>query len=101
MRFEVQKFHRDGRIRQVEANWSNEMREYYVYIMASYSRTMYVGVTSDLERRVLEHKSGTFSGFTQKCNVTKLVWFEVFTEVEQAIDAENASRSGVARRKLP
>lgn len=79
---------------------SNAMREYFVYLMASQSRTLYVGVTSDLERRVLEHKSGTISGFTQKYNVTNLVWFEIFTEVDQAFDAEKRIKKWRREKKV-
>lgn len=86
--------------RPIEADGTNAMREYCVYIMASQSRTLYVGVTSDLERRVSEHKNGTISGFTQKYNVTNLVWFEVFTEVDQAIDAEKRIKKWRREKKV-
>jgi len=46
------------------------MRQYYVYIMANRSRTLYVGVTNNLERRVYEHKHKTLPGFTSKYNIT-------------------------------
>ena len=86
--------------RPIEADGTNTMREYCVYIMASQSRTLYVGVTSDLERRVLEHKSGTNFGFTQKYKVTNLVWFEAFTEVDQAIDAEKRIKKWRREKKV-
>ena len=47
-----------------------------------------IGVTNDLERRVTEHRSGTIPGFTQKYNCHKLVYFESFSDVEQAIARE-------------
>ena len=63
--------------------------QYYTYILANNSdTTLYIGVTNDLERRVTEHRSGTIPGFTQKYNCHKLVYFESFSDVEQAIARE-------------
>ena len=63
--------------------------KYYVYIMTSSKNTaMYIGVTNDLHRRVLEHKSGQISGFTQKYCCHKLVYYEEFSDIEQAIERE-------------
>ena len=64
------------------------MRQYYVYIMASLSRRLYVGVTSDLRRRVWEHKSEALPGFTRKYRVTKLVYFEATSDPNAAIGRE-------------
>ena len=49
---------------------------------------LYIGVTNDLTRRVREHKSGKKPGFTKKYNCHKLVYFEEFTEVDQALERE-------------
>jgi len=51
-------------------------KTYYVYIMASQRRVLYIGITSHVERRVRQHKSHAFGGFTAKYNVTDLVYFE-------------------------
>src|SRR4051794_33799848 len=64
------------------------MCKYVVYIMASKSRTLYVGVTSDLESRVIQHQRKLIHGFTEKYNVSKLVWFEDFPNIDQAIEGE-------------
>jgi len=65
------------------------MRTYYVYIMSNPRRTtLYVGVTNDLERRVMEHKTHSPKGFTDTYNCTDLVYFEETTSVEQAITRE-------------
>jgi putative endonuclease len=62
---------------------------YYVYILASQrSGTLYIGVTSNLEKRLEEHKNKTFKGFTEKYNVTILVYYESTNFIEQAIDRE-------------
>ena len=61
------------------------MHNYYVYILSSLKGTLYIGVTNDLERRVLEHKQGANSGFTKKYRVNLLVYYEEFTSIEDAI----------------
>ena len=64
-------------------------RQYYVYILASkIGGTLYIGVTNDLIRRVYEHREKLAAGFTKKYGVTKLVYFEVHSEVEAAIMRE-------------
>jgi putative endonuclease len=61
----------------------------YVYILASRRNgTLYVGVTSDLVRRVYEHKIGAADGFTKQHDVKRLVRFEVFDDIEAAIHRE-------------
>lgn len=63
--------------------------QYYVYLLASKIRgTLCVGVTNDLERRDYEHKMGIQKGFTQKYGVNRLVYFEVFQNIEESIERE-------------
>jgi putative endonuclease len=64
------------------------MREYYVYIMTNASRTLYVGVTNDLIRRLDEHQTGTGSQFTQKYQIDQLVYYESTNSVTTAIERE-------------
>ncbi len=66
------------------------MREYnfYVYIMASRSGTLYIGMTNDLERRVSEHRQGLFEGFSKKYGCTRLVYYEHYQNVQKAIARE-------------
>ncbi len=64
-------------------------KQYYVYVLASgRNGTLYVGVTSDLIKRVYEHKNNLVEGFTQKYDVHNLVYFEVTESVESAIARE-------------
>ena len=64
-------------------------KQYFVYILASSKYgTLYIGVTSDLLKRVWEHKEGVVEGFTTKYGVHKLVWYEVHREIEAAIVRE-------------
>jgi len=69
---------------------SREMKkEYYVYILAgNRNGTLYVGITSNLIKRVWEHKNKVVEGFTQKYDVDKLVYFEQYENVENAIRRE-------------
>ena len=63
-------------------------RNYHVYIMSSLSRTLYTGVTNDLERRVFEHKQGPPGSFTARYKVNRLVYVEEFSDINQAIARE-------------
>ena len=76
------------------------IRTYWVYIMASRSRVVYVGVTNDLARRVREHKQGLIPGFTQQYRVTRLVYFEEFGEIEDAIAREKQIKGWGRARKV-
>jgi len=64
------------------------MNQYYVYIMSSHHGTLYIGMTNDLYRRTYEHRHKLVPGFTQKYNVTKLVYYEETSSVESAITRE-------------
>lgn len=76
------------------------MADYYVYIMSNHSRTLYVGVTSDLIRRVFEHKSKLIPGFTKRYNVTDLVYFEQTSDIASAIIREKEIKGWVRRKKV-
>lgn len=73
---------------------------YYVYILASVSRTLYIGVTNDLRRRVYQHKAGTIAGFTARYKVNRLVYFEPAETPEAAIAREKQLKGWVRRRKV-
>ena len=64
-------------------------KEAYVYILASKKNgTLYTGVTNNLEKRILEHKSKTCKGFTEKYDVDQLVWFTAGSSIRAAIELE-------------
>ena len=64
-------------------------RSFYVYILASrIGGTLYIGVTNDLTRRVAEHISKSAEGFTKRYDVNRLVYFECFESIEQAVHRE-------------
>ena len=75
------------------------MQHFWVYILSSNTRTIYVGVTNDLERRVQEHKSKQVPGFTARYNVSQLVYSEVFSDVRDAIAREKQIKSWSRARK--
>jgi len=65
------------------------MKEYYVYILASSKNgTLYTGVTSDLRRRIFEHRTGCVEGFTRKYKVYRLVYYEKYDNIYAAISRE-------------
>jgi putative endonuclease len=65
------------------------MKLYYVYILASIHRVVYIGVTGEFERRLSEHRAHTYPKcFTAQYNVTRLVYFEEYAEVDDAIARE-------------
>lgn len=77
------------------------MKTYYVYILASKRNgTLYVGVTSNLVKRVYEHKNDLVKGFTQRYKVHKLVYFEQTENVESAIKREKNIKSWKRAWKL-
>jgi len=63
-------------------------RSYFVYILASQSRELYVGVTNNLERRLAEHRAGLHKGYAYEHGITQLVHFEVTSDVRAAITRE-------------
>lgn len=72
---------------------------YYVYILTSKDdKVMYIGMTNDLSRRIYEHKSGIVDGFTKRYHVHKLVYYEAYREVKDAIMREKRLK-GLLRRK--
>lgn len=73
----------------------------YVYILASRCNgTLYVGVTSDLVKRIYEHKNDIYDGFTQKYNVKNLVYYEVFESIEEAIKREKQIKGWLRKKKI-
>ena len=72
---------------------------YFVYITASKSRVLYVGVTGGLMSRVLRHKRGERGSFTQKYKVSRLVWFQTFEPVGYAIARETEIKRLAAREE--
>jgi len=71
------------------------VKQFYVYILTNKRNgTLYTGVTSDLVKRVWQHKEGLVDGFTEKYNVKTLVYYEVFYDADSAITREKQIKNG-------
>jgi len=75
-------------------------RVYFAYIVASRSRTLYIGMTGDLRTRVLQHKKRTREGFSSTYNCNRLVWFERFVSPEGAIAREKQLKGWARAKKI-
>jgi putative endonuclease len=76
-------------------------RQYYVYILTNKNnRVLYTGVTNDLKKRVYEHKEKFVNGFTKKYNISKLVYYEIFEDPENAILREKKIKAGSRQKKI-
>jgi putative endonuclease len=75
-------------------------RNYCVYILASRSRSLYTGVTSDLRNRVQQHRGGTVPGFTSQYRTYRLVHYEVFTDIRAAIRREKEIKGWRRAKKI-
>lgn len=74
--------------------------QYYVYLLTNWNnKVMYIGITSDLKRRLYEHRNKLVKGFTEKYNVTKLVYFETTTDVTSAIAREKETKKWRREKK--
>ena len=76
------------------------MRQYWVYIMTNTSRTLYAGVTNDLERRLYEHKHRLVPGFTSKYHITMLAYYEEFSDIREAIAREKQIKGWTRAKKI-
>jgi len=72
---------------------------YYIYIMASKSGTLYIGVTNNLERRIYEHKNKLIEGFSKKYECTKLIYFEQGNDIAFAIEREKQLKNWKRSKK--
>ena len=76
-------------------------KEYSVYILTNFQNTvLYTGVTNNLHRRVLEHRSGKGSDFTARYHLTKLVYFETTSNITAAISREKQIKAGSRQKKI-
>jgi putative endonuclease len=76
-------------------------RQSFIYILTNkYNKVLYTGVTSDLKKRIWEHREKLVDGFTKRYNVTKLVYYEVFTDIRDAIAREKQIKAGSRQKKI-
>jgi len=77
-----------------------KLLSYYVYILASSTGTLYVGLTDNLKKRMTEHKLGLVDGFTKKYRVNRLMYYEVFHDSEDAVDREKQIKKYRREKKI-
>ena len=75
-------------------------RTYWIYILASRSRNLYVGVTNDLQRRMMEHRQGLVPGFTSRYKIFRLVHCEQFADIRDAIAREKEIKGWRREKKI-
>jgi len=75
-------------------------KTYYVYIMSNQSRTLYLGITNNIRRRVWEHKTGLVEGFTHRYKIDTLVYVELFGDAFSAIEREKQIKRWRRAKKL-
>ena len=75
-------------------------KTYYAYIVASRSRTLYIGVTSEIEVRVSKHKNGTYEGFSKRYKCNRLVWLERYGDPQGAIAREKQLKGWTRAKKI-
>ncbi len=78
----------------------NAANVYHIYILASDSRRLYVGMTSDLVRRVWQHRVGALPGFTQRYRISRLVYFESTTDARAAVARERQVKAWTREKRL-
>jgi putative endonuclease len=77
-----------------------EERRYFVYIMSSASKTLYTGLTNSIRRRTREHKLKLVSGFAAKYNINRLVYYESFVDVRNAIEREKQIKAWTRAKRV-
>ena len=73
---------------------------YYVYIVSNEEKTIYIGVTNNLRRRISEHKLGVFPGFSKRNHCTRLVYFQYFRDIKSAIAREKQLKGWRRQKKV-
>ncbi len=76
-------------------------KAYYVYIMTNISHaSLYTGITSNLKKRIWQHKEKQVEGFTERYNISKLVYYEAFNDIQYALQREKQIKAGSRQKKL-
>jgi len=76
------------------------MFDYYVYILTNKQKTLYIGITNSLERRMYEHRMKLIDGFTKKYNLTRLVHYEHTNDIDYAILREKQLKGWLRQKKV-
>ena len=76
------------------------MKSYFVYILANNGKMLYAGITSNLEKRIYEHKHHLINGYTKRYNINKLVYFEETNDVNVALEREKQVKGWLRKKKI-
>lgn len=76
------------------------IKQYYIYILRSNTGVLYIGITSNLIKRLWEHKNKLVKGFTNKYNVDKLIYYEIYEDAENAILREKQLKKWSRKKKI-
>jgi len=76
------------------------VKTYYIYITTNKSGTLYVGLTSNIPKRLYEHKTKAISGFTSKYNIDRLIYYETYSDANSAIAREKQIKHWRREKKL-
>jgi putative endonuclease len=76
------------------------MRTYFIYILSNHSRSIYIGVTNNLTRRVFQHRLGLADSYTRKFRIHRLVYFETTNNITGAIEREKVLKRWPRARKI-
>lgn len=87
---------------RVEGSFSTVIigKPYFVYILRNRSGNFYIGITSNLIKRVWEHKNKFVKGFTEKYNIDKLIYYEIYSDPETAIAREKQLKNWNRKKKI-
>jgi len=75
-------------------------QQYYIYIMTNRSKTLYVGVTSNITKRTFEHKHKLADCFTKKYNISQLIYYEVTSDIRSALKREKQIKGWLRSKKI-
>lgn len=75
-------------------------KQFYVYILTSKSNTLYIGITSNLQKRIYEHKHKLVPGFTNKYNINKLIYIEEYSDSLETISREKQLKKWSRKKKI-
>jgi putative endonuclease len=81
-------------------NFMQECQSFIYILTNKYNKVLYTGVTSDLKKRIWEHREKLADGFTKRYNVTKLVYYEIFADIRDAIAREKQIKAGSRQKKI-
>lgn len=75
-------------------------KNYYIYFLTNKSNTLYIGVTNNLPKRIFQHKHRLINGFTSQYKLTKLIYFEQYKDINEAINREKELKGWLRKKKI-